>query len=58
MELEFREVEFQNAAIEPKNVTIGLKNATIGHPEYGAITLIKNFAGKRHYRVLKRHYMA
>ena len=36
MELDFREVKFQNAAI-------GLKNATIGLPEYGAITLIKFF---------------
>ena len=30
MELDFREVEFQNAAIGLKNATIGLKNATIG----------------------------
>ena len=48
----------ENATIGLKNVTIGLKNATIGYPEYGAITLIKNFAGKRHYRVLKRYYRA
>ena len=34
MELDFREVKFQNAAIGLKNVTIGLKNVTIGHPEY------------------------
>ena len=38
MELEFREVEFQNAAIEPKNVTIGLKNATIKLLEPGMRT--------------------
>ena len=42
MELDFREVEFQNAAIGLKNVTIGLKNATIGLPEPGMVVLIKN----------------
>ena len=30
MELDFREVEFKNAAIGLKNVTIGLKNVTTG----------------------------
>ena len=35
MELDFREVEFQNAAIGHKNVTIGLKNAIIGLLEPG-----------------------
>ena len=39
-----------------ENATIGLKNGTIGLPEYGAITLIKKFAGKHRYRNLKRHY--
>ena len=34
------------------------QNATIGLPIYGAITLIKIFAGKCHYRALKRHYRA
>ena len=34
MELDFREVEFQNAAIGLKNVAIGLKNATIGLKRY------------------------
>ena len=44
MELNFRVVEFQNAAI-------GLKNATIGLPEPDMVTLIKKkFAGKRRYR--------
>ena len=41
MELDFREVEFQNAAIGLKNVTIGLKNATIGLLEPGMVVLIK-----------------
>ena len=35
MELEFREIEFQNAIIGLKNDTIGLKNVTIGLPEFG-----------------------
>ena len=35
MELEFREIEFQNAIIWLKNDTIGLKNVTIGLPELG-----------------------
>ena len=43
MELDFREVEFQNTVIGLQNVTIGLKNATIGLLENGAITLIKFF---------------
>ena len=46
MELDFREVEFQNTVIGLKNATIGLKNATIGHPEYGPITLIKKICRK------------
>ena len=42
IELDFREVEFQNAAIGLKNITIGLKNATIGllEPDMGTY---KNF---------------
>ena len=35
MELDFREVEFQNAVIGLQNVTIGIKNATIGPLELG-----------------------
>ena len=35
MELDFREVGFQNATIRLKNVTIWLKNATIGLLEPG-----------------------
>ena len=42
MELDFREVEFQNATIRLKNVTIGLKNATIGLLEPGMETYKKN----------------
>ena len=38
MELDFREVEFQNAAIGLKNATIGLKNTTIGLLEPGMRT--------------------
>ena len=35
MELDFREVKFQNAVIGLQNVTIGIKNATIGPIEPG-----------------------
>ena len=41
MELDFREVEFQNAVIGLKNVTIGLKNATIRSFEPGMGTYKK-----------------
>ena len=41
MELDFREVEFQNAAIGLQNVTIGLKNTTIGPLELGMGTYKK-----------------
>ena len=41
MELDFREVKFQNAAIGLSNVTIGLKNATIGPLELGMGTYKK-----------------
>ena len=41
MELDYREVEFQSAAVGLKNVTIGLKNATIGPLEPDIVTLIK-----------------
>ena len=42
MELDFREVEFQNAAI-------GLKNVTIGLPE-PSMSITLKFAGKRRYK--------
>ena len=42
MELDFREVEFQNTVIGLQNVTIGLKNATIGPLEPGMGTNKKN----------------
>ena len=51
MELDFREVEFQNAAIRLKNTTIGLLE-----PGMGSHKIF--FAGKRHYRILKHHYKA
>ena len=46
MELEFMELEFQNAAI-------GLPE-----PGMGRSHLQKIFAGKHRYRALKRHYRA
>ena len=45
MELDFREVEFQNVAIGLKNVTIGLKNATKGSLN-GVTTLLKKICKK------------
>ena len=41
MELDFSEVEFQNAVIRLQNVTIGLKNATIRPLEPGMGTYKK-----------------
>ena len=42
MELDFREVKFQNAVIGLQNVTIGIKNATIGPLELRMGTHKKN----------------
>ena len=53
MELDFKEIEFQNVIIGLSNVTIGLKNATIGllEPSIGQSHLgKKKFVGKRRYR--------